>query len=1085
MNEDVALEFAADVESAVASVRELAAGAQELAGTAKEAADGCTGLTEAAGATAGELTAYADQARAAATAAWDLAAAQADLKTADAELKAAIADLGAAQATAGKESQDYADALEEVTGAMKVQQAAAEQLAAVQEQQAKAAAAAADETVAASDRAATATEGAAAASEGAAAKTGAAAESGLGKYKMALVGIGVGAAVAVDAAGKFQDSTTHLVTDAGESAKSLGMVQQGILGVSASTGTSASAITDAMYHIESSGFHAASGLAILKTTAEGAKVGGADLDTTSKALIGTLTAYYGTSLTAGQATKDSTSLMNQLITTVGSGDMRMQDLASSLSNVTPVAAAAHISFAQVGGAIATMTSQGMSARQATQNLAHTIRSLTSPTNVQAVEMKAMGLSANEVAKNVGKTGLAGTLDEMRDAVLSNTQGGNVMLDLLKGMSPAAQGMANQILAGSISTGNLTKAMKTLSPEQYALVSRFKTTATSVTGLQQTYTGAMSKMLGGATGLNVGLMLTGTHMGDLQKSTAAIDAESKKASGTVDNWSTIQGTFAFKTQQAKASLEDTGIALGSALLPAVTAVLGPIAHFLALVASNKAASIALAVVVGGILAGALGMKLAGALKDAKDGVKAAGDGLEWLAGKLTGAKSAQEAQTAATEAGKVVQEASAAESEAQAVATEALTAAKEESVGATEAATVAQTGLDVAMDANPIGIIIIAIVALIAIIVLIVTHLHFFAHAFDVVRHAVATAGHDIASGFDAVRHAVASIGDDIVRPFEQAFNWISSHWKEVLAWLVDPIGMAVFEIRTHTHEIAQEFDKLRHDVASILDGIRHDIASAWDGARHDAAAALDGARHDIASTWDGIRHDVAATVDAIPGDVEKGIEVLIHDFVAGLDVISHDFVAGLDVIRHTVAAGADDVVSFFEKLPGRVVAQLAALPGPLLTVGENVIKGLINGIVNAAASIPSIMSGLASDVASYFTDPLKLFSPSRLFFEHGFNIVQGAINGVKANTPALLATMRALGTGVGTQGLGSSYAAGAVAPAGGASVHVSVPMTVQGSAGSAYSDPRFQQYMQQQVQEAVLRYGDINPDNGLTPAWGR
>lgn len=1056
MDEEVALQFAADVSEAVASVRELTTAAQELAAASKEASDGVAQIAAPAGEAASATKELADSSAA--------AAAGAD-------------EVGGALGKAAGEATAYADAAARVKGANA-------EIAGSSEAAAGAAATAAD-----------AQKAAGAASEAASAKSGAAGEAaaagGLGKYKMALVGIGVASAVAVDQAGKFQDQTTHLVTDAGESASKLGQVQQGILSVSSATGTSASQITDAMYHIESSGFHAATGLAILKTTAEGAKVGGADLDTTSKALVGTLTAYYGTSLTAAQATKDSTSLMNQLITTVGSGDMRMQDLASSISAVTPVAAAAHISFAQVGGALATMTAQGMTAQQASQNLAHAIRSLTSPTNVQSVEMKAMGLNANDVAKNLGKTGLAGTLNEMRDAVLANTKGGNVMLDMLKGMSPAAQGLANQILTGTISTKDLTAAMKELNPQQYALVSHFKTAATSVTGLQQTYTSAMSKMLGGATGLNVGLMLTGTHMKDLTTATSNIAAEGKKASSTVDNWSTIQGTFAFKMQQAKASIQDTGISLGMVLLPAVTAILGPIAHFLALIASNHAAAIAFAVVVGGIMAGALGTKLVHALKSTEEAIKSVGNGAEWLIGKLTGASAAGEASAAATEA--------------QTAATEALTAAKEESVGATEAAAAAQAELDAAEDANPIGLIIIAIVALIAIIVLVVTHLHWFAHAFDVVRHAVAEAGHDIASAFDEVRHVVssafdevrhvvASAGDDIVRFFEQLPGRVLAALKQLALDLVFPIGMAVHEITTHTHEIAHVFDNLRHEAAAIVDGMRHDIAAGWDGIRHDIAAAVDGIghdvvaqfdtdRHEIAVIFDGWRHDIAAVVDAIPGDIRKEWDQVRHDTMSFLDGLRHDISAAWDWLGQATRTVTGDVVSFFTQLPGKILAQLAALPGKMVQWGEDIINGVIRGVENAASQLLGEVSNLAGKVEQAFTNPLSIFSPSRVMFQHGVNYVQGIIDGVKSRAQALKDAVGGLSGGLAATSVLAGSAAGAAA--GGVTVHASVPVTVQGATTPAYSDPAFSQYLQGVVQEAVLRYGMNNPGNGLNTAWGR
>jgi len=230
----------------------------------------------------------------------------------------------------------------------------------------------------------------------------------------------------------------------------------------------------------------------------------------------------------------------------------------------------------------------------------------------------------------------------------------------------------------------------------------------------------------------------------------------------------------------------------------------------------------------------------------------------------------------------------------------------------------------------------------------------------------------------------------ITHVFSEVIDWIKGHWKVILAWLVDPIGMAVYEIRTHTHEIAQTFDKLRHDIASILGGLRHDVASAFDSVRHEAATLADDARHAVASAWDGLRHDTAAALDG--------------------------------------------VVHWFSLLPGRVLHELAALPGQMLSIGRNVIDGLIHGIESAAADIPGIMKSLAGDVESYFTNPLKIFSPSRVFFEHGQDIVQGAVLGVQAGAPRLTQAMGRLAGGVAAGGLGRTGYGGYGGAAGGGAI---------------------------------------------------
>jgi hypothetical protein len=121
------------------------------------------------------------------------------------------------------------------------------------------------------------------------------------------------------------------------------------------------------------------------------------------------------------------------------------------------------------------------------------------------------------------------------------------------------------------------------------------------------------------------------------------------------------------------------------------------------------------------------------------------------------------------------------------------------------------------------------------------------------------------------------------------------------------------------------------------------------------------------------------------------------------------------------------------------------------------------------------MSGLAHDVESYFTDPLKILSPSRVFFEHGANTVQGYINGVKSMQPQLQALMRGLGGGVASAGIGGLGTAGAAGP-GRATVNITANLS---ASMAAYNSPQFLQYLQREIQEAVARYSLNNPGTGF------
>ncbi|MGH7721507.1 MAG: phage tail tape measure protein, partial [Candidatus Dormibacteria bacterium] len=100
---------------------------------------------------------------------------------------------------------------------------------------------------------------------------------------VATVAIGIGA-VTTDMAAKFQTSMTLLETGAGEAEANLKGVSDGILAMAPQVGVMPAELASGMYLIESAGYHGAAGLTVLRTAAEGAKVGGADMATVADVL---------------------------------------------------------------------------------------------------------------------------------------------------------------------------------------------------------------------------------------------------------------------------------------------------------------------------------------------------------------------------------------------------------------------------------------------------------------------------------------------------------------------------------------------------------------------------------------------------------------------------------------------------------------------------------------------------------------------------------------------------------------------------------------------------------------------------------
>ena len=541
----------------------------------------------------------------------------------EAEMKALFAETDAAMA---KSAGVITDGMAAESKAMRLTAAAAKESAAEVESGAAKSNAAMGGTAAKSKEAGTAAEGMGS------------------KVKIAALGLGLGSVASIKMAGDFQQMTGRLVTGAGEVQSNLKMVQDGILQMSSSTNTSVKQLSDGMFMIESAGFHGKAGLDVLKAAAEGAKAENANLGDVSRALTSVMNDY-------GKQLGNPTQAMNALIAVESHGQVTMQELASSIHTVAPIAASVHLSFGQLGGAIATMTGQGMSAKQATLDLAHVIVSLKNPTAVQSKEMQALGLNSEDVSQKLGKRGLTGTFDLLSQTVLKSMgPSGEVLLktfnsskvaseDLKKemeAMPPSVKSLAEQLMKGSISAKEYNKAALELPPIQQGQAAQFEASAKSAGGFNaslkagvpgtQTYEGAIAKMTGGQMGLKAALMLTGDHQKAFTNNTNAVSAAAKKGGADVDHWKEIQDQFNNKLGGAEKAAKAVAIQWGTALLPAATKLMGVITTLGEWFTKNKVAAEALAGIVGAGLSIAVGGKM---VKSVSDGVSAFKD----LAGNI--------------------------------------------------------------------------------------------------------------------------------------------------------------------------------------------------------------------------------------------------------------------------------------------------------------------------------------------------------------------------------------------------------------------------------------------------------------------
>jgi TP901 family phage tail tape measure protein len=361
--------------------------------------------------------------------------------------------------------------------------------------------------------------------------------------KIAFLGIAAaalaGGAISVKMAGDFQQSMTQLVTGAGESQKNIALVSKGLLDMAGQVGVSAQQLASGMYTVESAGYHGAAGLTVMRTAAEGAKVGGADMTVVADALTSALNAYH---LPASQAVN----VTNDLVATVANGKMHMQDLASALGTVLPAASTAKVSLAEVTGAIATMTMQGTPAADAATYLRQTILQMENPSAKAQKALREVGLSAHQLANDLGKKGLAATLEEATAAI------------------------SKKFAPGSAE-----------------------------------YISHLADMVGGTKSMQAALELTGHNMATFETNTANIAAAANKGGGAVAGWKDTQKDFNFQVDQAKAATGALAIQIGLVLIPYVEKAARVGIQFANYLLQHKDVAMMLGAAIGSVLVIAIG------------------------------------------------------------------------------------------------------------------------------------------------------------------------------------------------------------------------------------------------------------------------------------------------------------------------------------------------------------------------------------------------------------------------------------------------------------------------------------------------
>jgi len=261
-----------------------------------------------------------------------------------------------------------------------------------------------------------------------------------GKAKLAgaaaaagVVAAGVAVAASINKAMGFENQMREVFTLLpGISKKAMDGMSKDVLGFSTEFGVLPEKVVPALYQSLSAGVPQNNVFEFLETAQMAARAGVTDLTTSVDGISSVMNAYGSDVLSATEAS-------DQMFTAVRLGKTTFEEMSTSLSNVTPVAAGIGISFGEVAGSLATLTAQGIKTPQATTQL-----------RAMFVEL---GKSGSIAAKN---------FEEMNDGISFEkfVKGGGTVEQALGKLAAKAKdsGTGLQNMFGSVEAGTAALAL---------------------------------------------------------------------------------------------------------------------------------------------------------------------------------------------------------------------------------------------------------------------------------------------------------------------------------------------------------------------------------------------------------------------------------------------------------------------------------------------------------------------------------------------------------------------------------------------------------------------------------------------------
>lgn len=238
----------------------------------------------------------------------------------------------------------------------------------------------------------------------------------------------------------------------------------------------------------------------------------------------------------------------------------------------------------------------------------------------------------------------------------------------------------------------------------------------------------------------------------------------------------------------------------------------------------------------------------------------------------------------------------------------------------------------------------------------------------------------VATAVTPVINNIAALIQAVLPVIQSAFQ----SWGSTIQGVINAVFPFIQTIVTSVMNVVNAI------ISTVLAAINGDWSGVWEGIQSI-----------VSSVWNGIQSIVSGAINAVSGIISSVLSGISGIFSSVWNGIKGAVSSAWSGITSAVSNGVSSMMNFITSIPSRIMGVFSGAGSWLLSAGQNIIQGLINGITNAIGGAISAVKNAVSGIIDGAKSLLGIASPSKVFDrEIGRMIPAGLGRGVSENERA-------------------------------------------------------------------------------------